>query len=215
MPHVSLAVQLPSILEPGGLSFTDEERGKIAGQAGARVRQAVRDNFTSREGRTYWMTAADRTSMQVLPDGSALVTVDWRGVHLRWRGGVVKPKPGNKSSKTGRQVKLLSIPLGASGKRPGDLGPLAFLPIRKKPKLRGYLVPGEPGKAKRKYKGKPAGRAIVRPKAGAPPAFALVTHTVHQPDETVIPTPEKLHGEATKGAAFAVRMITKQRNKNK
>ncbi len=209
--HIALAVQLPPMLQSGGFSLSDNERRAVGESAGAGVRQAVRENFYSR-GKHFYMRAADATDLQVTSSGEALVLVRQVGVHLRWKGGVVTPRQGNTSSKTGQQVKLLAIPLGGQKKSPGFYrGVLAFLPIKGRPKLKGLLVQGRKGKAKRKYKNKPAGRAIIRKAKDAKAIFALVTSTTHSPDETVIPKPGALHEAACAGAALAINEITKHK----
>ncbi len=210
--NIHVSVQLPPVLQKRGLCLTDEERSRIAGAAASSIRHQVKANFAARGGREFWMEAHDATKSKVTDDGVAVVTVEQTGVRLRWKGGVVKPKPGNVSSKTGKQTQLLALPQ-QKVELPGSYnGVLAYEKIQHRGALKGILLPGQVHPAKRKYKDRPAGRPVVSA-AGedVEPVFLLVTQTVHRPDPSVMPGDKAMQEAAAKGAALALKLITRNK----
>lgn len=194
MIQLSLKMNLPALcrLEP-------QDRREACKAAGNGAAERVRERFRSLPGRRFWQEAADATRVET--GGRDIeVWVEKRGVALQRRGGVVLPGKGV-SSATGEATKLLSIPAGKGiTESPGRYAPLVFVPV-KKGHLRGLLLPGENGVAKRKGKRHKKGETVVRAKAGAEPLFRLVDKTTHRPHPEVLPSTEELHAAAAKNAA--------------
>lgn len=170
---------------------------RLTRHAGTKVQQAVKQNFESLPGEKFYKDAAEATRLDMQGD-CALISVEHLGVRLRWKGGTVTPGKG-KSSHTGQITKLLAIPAAKRMEAPGRYKPLAFVPIKKRPHLKGLLLEGVEKTAARKYKDKPAGRAIIVPKPNGQLMFRLVDETEHAPNPRVIPTAEALSDVA--GAA--------------
>ena len=152
------------------------------------IMERVRDNFLRRGGKNFWRAAADSVEVKDGGIGQKFVTIGQRGVRLQWLGGVVRPKAPRK---------LLAIPTDKGiTEMPRSYDNLVFVPLTRQngqarfPHLRGLLVEGVQENAKRRYKDKPAGRAILRPNGKV--YFRLVDETHHLPHPDVMPTEEDL-----------------------
>ncbi len=212
--QIAFAVQLPPMLQRGGFSLTAQEKRDIAEQAGLAVQQKVRDNYEKKNS-AFWAEASRSTTLQVTGADEVLVTTHHTGVHLRLKGGVVRPGKGI-SSKSGKPTSLLALPTEGGKKSPGDFGSsLTFRAVDGYPRLKGVLLPAIKKTAKKKYKDKPAGRTIEAPVYdGVPAAFLLVLSTTHKPDPSVVPSDKELNDAANKGAAYALKWITRTRKKS-
>lgn len=162
-----------------------EDVEKLNEHAAGKMQRAVVENFESLGGERFYKDAADATRME-RHGAEAEIRVEKHGVRLRWKGGVVKPGAGV-SSHTGRPTKLLAIPGKKRMEAPGRYRPLFFMPVKGRPHLRGLLLEGEEKTAARKWKDKPAGRAVIVPKKNGAVMFRLVDETEHAPNPRVIP----------------------------
>lgn len=154
--------------------------------AGNGVAERVRAHFRALPGARFWQEAADAT--RVVSGGRGVeVWVEKRGVALQWRGGVVLPGRG-RSSATGAPTRLLAIPaVRGVSEAPGRYAPLVFVPVRGRGHVRGLLLPGVAGVARRSGRRHRRGEPIVRAQAGAQPLFRLVDRTSHRPHPDVLP----------------------------
>ncbi|MDO5464747.1 MAG: hypothetical protein Q4F40_07415 [Akkermansia sp.] len=178
--------------------------------AATKVQQAVKENFESLPGERFYKDAADATRLEMQGD-AALISVEHRGVRLRWKGGSVVPGKGA-SSHTGKPTRLLAIPAAKRMEAPGRYKPLAFIPIKKRPHLKGLLMEGEQKTATRKHKGKPAGRAIIVPKPNGQLMFRLVDETEHSPNPRVMPTVEVLSEVAGATVRRTLPLLLRKKN---
>lgn len=188
-------------LRPGELT------NEVAANASECIMELVRDNFLARGGRSFWREAADSVQVTPAQGGTCHVLVAQRGVHLQWTGQPAVILPGRTpSTSTGKPTRLLALPTQANPtrKNPCAYKELFFQAVKGKPRLRGLLFQGVPGVAKKAYKGKPAGRMVVR-KAGTVPLFSLVTETHHVPHPDVMPTQEALQQTANEAAREVLR----------
>ena len=211
---ISLSVNIEgdarlALLEPKDLQ-------RLTRHAGTKVQQAVKENFKSLPGERFYKDAADATRLEMQGD-AALISVEHRGVRLRWKGsgdlpgGVVKAGKGS-SSHTGKPTRLLAIPVKKRMEAPGRYKPLAFEPIKNRPHLKGILLEGVEKTATRKYKDKPAGRAIIVPKPNGQLMFRLVDETEHTPNPRVIPTAKSLGNVALESAKKALSLLLRSKN---
>ena len=161
-------------------------------------------------GERFYKDAAEATRLEMQGD-AALISVAHHGVRLRWKGGVVTPGRGT-SSHTGKPTRLLAIPVKKRMEAPGRYKPLAFEPIKKRPHLKGILLEGEEKTASRKYKDKPAGRAIIVPKPNGQLMFRLVDATEHSPNPRVMPTVEVLSEVAGATVRRTLPLLLRKKN---
>lgn len=211
---ISLSVNIEgdariSLLEPKDLQ-------RLTRHAGTKVQQAVKKNFESLPGERFYKDAAEATRLEMQGD-AALISVAHQGVRLRWKGsgdlpgGVVKAGKGT-SSHTGKPTRLLAIPVKKRMEAPGRYKPLAFEPIKNRPHLKGILLEGEQKTASRKYKDKPAGRAIIEPKPNGQLMFRLVDETEHAPNPRVLPTVEVLSEVAGEAVRRTLPLLLRKKN---
>ena len=205
---ISLSVNIEgdarlALLEPKDLQ-------RLTRHAGTKVQQAVKENFKSLPGERFYKDAADATRLEMQGD-AALISVEHRGVRLRWKGGSVVPGKGT-SSHTGKATRLLAIPVKKRMEAPGRYKPLAFEPIKNRPHLKGILLEGEEKTASRKYKDKPAGRAIIVPKPNGQLMFRLVGETEHAPNPRVMPTVEVLSEVAGATVRGTLPLLLRKKN---
>lgn len=211
---ISLSVNIEgdariSLLEPKDLQ-------RLTRHAGTKVQQAVKENFESLPGERFYKDAAEATRLEMQGD-AALITVAHQGVRLRWKGsgdlpgGVVKAGKGT-SSHTDKPTRLLAIPVKKRMEAPGRYKPLAFEPIKNRPHLKGILLEGEQKTASRKYKDKPAGRAIIVPKPNGQLMFRLVDETEHSPNPRVMPTVEVLSEVAGATVRRTLPLLLRKKN---
>lgn len=141
--------------------------GHLFGLANARHKAGHMFNF--------YAAAADSVTSETY-EGDALVRISHEGLALRYFGGIVKPS-GRPSLVTGRPIRMLAIPARPEAEQhtPGDFSGLFLIKSRKLGKA--YLA------------GKKAGGMI-----GI--LFRLVPETVHQADETVLPSAGALQENA-------------------
>lgn len=183
---------------------------RLTRHAGTKVQQAVKKNFESLPGERFYKDAAEATRLEMQGD-AALISVAHQGVRLRWKGGVVTPGRGT-SSYTGKPTRLLAIPTAKRMEAPGRYKPLAFEPIKNRPHLKGILLEGEEKTATRKYKDKPAGRAIIVPKPNGQLMFRLVDETEHAPNPRVLPTLEVLSEVAGEAVRRTLPLLLRKKN---
>ena len=194
--------------------LAEKDLQRLTRRAGTKVQQAVKENFESLPGERFYKDAADATRLQMHGE-AALLTVEHRGVRLRWKGsgdlpgGVVKAGRGT-SSHTGKPTRLLAIPAAKRMEAPGRYKPLAFVRVSGMPHLKGLLKEGEEKTARRKYKGKPAGRAIIVPKQNGQVMFRLVDETEHAPNPRVVPTEEVLSETACNEVSRMLRLLLRK-----
>lgn len=81
--------------------------------AGRSLVRAVKDNFVGLGGRSFYGTAARRTTLAKADAEGAEIAIAQTGVNLQWRGGTVKPT-GKPSEVTGKPTKNLLVPVGNS-----------------------------------------------------------------------------------------------------
>lgn len=192
---ISLSVKVSANLN--SVELPARVRSEALSNAADQVADSLRENFYRMPGRNFWGNAGDSVDVQPgVPGQSLAVVVTQRGVRLQWLG--LDPN-------TPKRASLLAIPASKAITEYPRAYP-NLLPIFPRnihwPKLRGWLVQGEQGTAKRKYKDRPAGRPIMRAvlRGGRPLiVFSLVTHTSHVPHPQVIPPLAKLN-EVTKAA---------------
>lgn len=174
-----------------------EERA--AQNAAEQVRELLQDNFSRRGGKSFWLQAADSVQTEGAGEGRWAVCVYQRGVRLQWLG---KKNPGvlpgaSASTHSGAPTKYISIPgpANTARKAANAFGKLVFQPAGNKGRLGGLLFPAEMGIAKHKRKDKPAGRIVLK-KAGNAVAFFLLSETIHQPHQDVIPSMDAINRTA-------------------
>lgn len=194
MIQLSIKINIPGLcrLEPDGLR-------QACRAAGNGVAEQVRRHFRALPGERFWNEAADATRVE--ESGRDIeVWVEKRGVALQLHGGAVLPGKGV-SSATGAPTRCLAIPASKGiTEMPGRYAPLAFIPIRKG-HLRGLLLPGETGEAKRRGRKHKKGESIIRAKHGEEPLFRLVDKTTHAPHPEVLPGMDRLRAAAARKAA--------------
>ncbi len=199
---LELKVELPPL--QGLLTLSAPQQRDVAEQAAIGMRNAIRANFDTLPGNTFWGDASRKTRVEDDGDGFAVV-VRQRGVALQRYGGTVTAGK-SMSTHTKQPTKLLAIPAKGVKEAPNAYKPLAFRAV-KGGNMRGMLLPGEVRPAKRAYKGKPAGRMIVAPIAGADPLFLLVQRTEHKPHPEVMPSNSELADVAAEYAADELKRI--------
>lgn len=194
--------------------LVEKDLQRLTRRAGTRVQQAVKENFESLPGERFYKDAADATRLDMQGD-SAIISVEHRGVRLRWKGsgdlpgGVVRAGRGT-SSHTEQPTRLLALPTAKRMEAPGRYKPLAFVRVSGMPHLKGLLKEGEEKTARRKYKGKPAGRAIIVPKKNGEVMFRLVDETEHAPNPRVVPTEEELSETARNEVSRMLRLLLRK-----
>ncbi len=103
---------------------------QAAAAAAGGVREAVRKNFISLPGRSFYKDAAESTVVEPASgEGSATVSVYRRGVALRLHGGTVNARPGH----------AMTLPTGKSDLWPREMSGLSLMYWRKDGKLRAGL----------------------------------------------------------------------------
>ena len=195
---ISLSISFdPLRLPTGSFEVTQRDLDSIRIGAANEMRELVSARLRTQGGRHWWHQAADRTR-RVSEGDTEVIQVHQRGVRLQWLG--LDPNTPKRSS-------LLAIPASKAISEYPRAYP-NLLPIFPRnvhwPKLRGWLVQGEQGTAKRKYKDRPAGRPIMRAvlRGGRPLiVFSLVTHTSHVPHPQVVPSPGELSHVAQRVAS--------------
>lgn len=188
-------------LHPGQLT------NEVSANAAECLMEQLRDHFLARGGRSFWQQAADSVQVTPAQAGTCHVIVAQRGVRLQWTGKPAVILPGRTAStSTGKPTRLLALPTEANPtrKNPSAYKELFFQRVKGKPRLRALLFPGEPVPAKRAYKGKPAGRMVIR-KAGDVPLFTLVTETHHVPHPDVMPTQQAMQQTVLNAAEEVLR----------
>lgn len=196
------------------ISLRGKDIERMNTRAARKVQRAVQENFESLPGERFYKDAADATRVSE-SGATAMIYVEHRGVRLRWKGsgdlpgGVVKAGRGT-SSYTGQPTRLLALPTAKRMEAPGRYEPLAFVRVSGLPHLKGLLKEGEERTAKRKYKGKPAGRAIIVPKANGQVMFRLVDETEHEPNPRVVPSEEVLSETARRDMSSMLRLLLRK-----
>lgn len=203
---IELKVKIEGELPKRMLREADVER--LNGRAAGKMQRAVVENFEGLGGERFYKDAAEATRLE-RQGAEAEIRVEQRGVRLRWKGGVVKPGAGV-SSHTGRATKLLAIPDKKRMEAPGRYRPLFFMPVKGQPHLRGLLVEGEEKAAEKKWKEKPAGRAVVVPKKNGTVMFRLVDETEHEANERVIPARSVLGELAQRDVLSGLRLLLRK-----
>ena len=209
---IELMVKIVGELPKRLLRETDVER--LNARAARKMQRAVVENFEGLGGEHFYKDAADSTRLEQ-HGAEAEVRVEHRGVRLRWKGsgdlpgGVVKPGAGV-SSHTGRATKLLAIPAKKRMEAPGRYRPLFFMPVKGRQHLRGLLLEGEEKTAARKWKDKPAGRAVIVPKKNGAVMFRLVDETEHAPNPQVIPERSVLGELAQRDMLGGLRLLLRK-----
>ncbi len=184
--------------------LTARKLAAIRQGAAYNILRAVKDNFMSLGGRSYYADAADATDI-VVNDTSATVTVSHVGVRLRWLGsdkalgGPLRPGKGI-SSYTGQPTKLLAIPAQRSiTEAPSAYGNLQYVPLPGHSKIKAMLIiPAKPksGAAKAGKRRKGGRREQKKPTV----AYWLASHTDHPANPKVMPTDDQLRKAAEQGA---------------
>jgi len=173
--------------------------------AGNGVAELVRAHLRGLPGRGFWRDAADATRVAEVGE-DVEVWIERRGVGLQFYGGTVLPGRGM-SSFTGRPTRLLAIPTSREvSEAPGRYGPLVFVPLRRG-HLRGLLLPGVEGVARRSGRRHRRGDSVLRAAAGAAPLFRLVDQTHHVPHAFVLPPQLLLHRRAVGEVARFLRVL--------
>lgn len=188
------------------LRETDVEQ--LNERAARKMQRAVVENFEGLGGERFYKDAARATRLE-RHGAEAEVRVEHRGVRLRWKGGTVKPGAGV-SSHTGKPTKLLAIPAKKRMEAPGRYLPLFFMPVKGRSHLRGLLLEGEEKTAAKKWKDKPAGRAVIVPKKNGAVMFRLVDETEHAPNPRVIPARSVLGELAQRDMLGALRLFLRK-----
>lgn len=186
----------------------EQDVEQLNARAAEKMQRAVVENFESLGGERFYKDAADATRLE-RHGAEAEIRVEHRGVRLRWKGGVVKPGAGV-SSHTGRATKLLAIPGKKRMEAPGRYRPLFFMPVKGRPHLRGLLLEGEEKVAERKWKDKPAGRAVIEPKKNGAVMFRLVDETEHAANPRVMPARSVLGELAQRDMLGALRILLRK-----
>lgn len=187
---------------------------RLNARAAGKMQRAVVENFEGLGGERFYKDAARATRLE-RHGAEAEVRVEHRGVRLRWKGsgnlpgGVVKAGRGT-SSHTGKPTRLLAIPAAKRMEAPGRYKPLAFIPIKNRPHLKGLLKEGEEKTAAHKWKDKPAGRAVIVPKKNGAVMFRLVDETEHAPNPQVIPERSVLGELAQRDMLGALRLFLRK-----
>lgn len=156
---VELKISLSGAISLSRLNEKTQANARMNGATA--IKNLIRDNFVKRGGHSFWAEAANAT--RVKQEGNDVaVWVEHTGVHLRWKGGTVLPGK-NKSSHTGEDTKLLSLPADKKTKHSSPIfhSPLFFLSLKKRGHLKALLIEGKEIIAEKKYKDKPAGRVIL------------------------------------------------------
>lgn len=203
---IELMVKIVGEIPKRLLREQDVER--LNARAAGKMQRAVVENFESLGGERFYKDAADATRLE-RHGAEAEIRVEHRGVRLRWKGGVVKPGAGV-SSHTGRATKLLAIPGKKRMEAPGRYRPLFFMPVKGRPHLRGLLLEGEEKVAERKWKDKPAGRAVIEPKKNGAVMFRLVDETEHAVNPRVMPARSVLGELAQRDMLGALRILLRK-----
>ena len=203
---IELMVKIVGELPTRLLRETDVER--LNARAARKMQRAVVENFEGLGGEHFYKDAARATRLEQ-HGAEAEIRVEHRGVRLRWKGGVVKPGAGV-SSHTGRATKLLAIPGKKRMAAPGRYRPLFFMPVKGRPHLRGLLLEGEEKTAAKKWKDKPAGRAVIVPKKNGAVMFRLVDETEHAPNPRVIPARSVLGELAQRDMLGGLRVLLRK-----
>lgn len=203
---IELMVKIVGELPKRLLRQTDVEQ--LNARAARKMQRAVVENFEGLGGEHFYKDAADSTRLEQ-HGAEAEIRVEHRGVRLRWKGGVVKPGAGV-SSHTGRATKLLAIPGKKRMEAPGRYRPLFFMPVKGRPHLRGLLLEGEEKTAAKKWKDKPAGRAVIVPKKNGTVMFRLVDETEHAPNPRVMPTRSVLGELAQRDMLGGLRLLLRK-----
>lgn len=186
----------------------EEDVERLNARAAGKMQRAVVENFESLGGERFYKDAADATRLE-RHGAEAEIRVEHRGVRLRWKGGVVKPGAGV-SSHTGRVTKLLAIPDKKRMEAPGRYRPLFFMPVKGRPHLRGLLLEGEEKTAARKWKDKPAGRAVIVPRKNGAVMFRLVDETEHGANPRVVPVRSVLGELAQRDMLSGLRVLLRK-----
>ena len=173
--------------------------------AGNGVAELVRAHLRGLPGRGFWRDAADAT--RVAEDGQEVeVWIEKRGLALQLYGGTVLPGKGMSSFTPGRPTRLLALPTSREvTEAPGRYGPLVFVPLRRG-HLRGLLLPGVEGVARRSGKRHRKGDSVLRAAAGAAPLFRLVDQTRHLPHPFILPPQLLLRRRAASEVAQFLRV---------
>lgn len=209
---IELMVKIVGELPKRLLRETDVE--KLNARAAGKMQRAVVENFEGLGGERFFKEAAEATRLE-RHGAEAEIRVEHRGVRLRWKGsgdlpgGVVKPGAGM-SSHTGKATKLLAIPGKKRMEAPGRYRPLFFMPVKGRPHLRGLLLEGEEKTAAKKWKDKPAGRAVIVPKKNGAVMFRLVDETEHAPNPRVLPARSVLGELAQRDVLGGLRVLLRK-----
>lgn len=203
---IELMVKIVGELPKRLLRERDVEQ--LNARAARKMQRAVVENFEGLGGEHFYKDAARATRLE-RHGAEAEIRVEHRGVRLRWKGGVVKPGAGV-SSHTGRATKLLAIPGKKRMEAPGRYRPLFFMPVKGRPHLRGLLLEGEEKTAAKKWKDKPAGRAVIVPKKNGAVMFRLVDETEHAPNPRVIPDRSVLGELAQRDVLGRLRLLLRK-----
>jgi hypothetical protein len=158
------------------------------------VRQHIAD--TKQSPNTGWWGRAARMISHTATATEAVVSLNQRGVALRYHGGRVLPV----------RAKALAIPhdtvpvADGTRKAPREMGLLAFLPARRPARkgVIGVLVEAEMRTATR---GKNKGQPYKVPKPGGKLYYTLMTEVTHKPDPTVLPSDEAMLATAQQAAS--------------
>lgn len=174
------------------------------------VETLVRKHLLERDGakspNTGFYGKAARSVESSATDERGEVRIPHRGMALRYYGsgglpgGVVRPT----------EMKNLALPTanvpvrGGERMRPGEFEDLAWLPAKKtaRPNVTGYLVEGIrlDKQNERRIAPKPDGKLM----------FVLMAETKHNPDATVLPAEEEMHGAARMAAEDFLEAYTDQ-----
>lgn len=154
--------------------------------------------LNSRSPNTGFYGKAARNTLASANDERGLVSIQQRGIALRYYGGRVLPKEQKNLA-----IPTSNVPLaGTEGRKgPREVGPLAFIPARRGgPSVTtGYLVEGE---EKTITRGPRKGGKRIVPKEGGKLMYVLRGWTDHDADPSVLPTTAVMLTAATTAVGY-------------
>lgn len=195
LPHVDAA------------KLTDQ----ISKNAAELLQEQLKDNFTGRGGRRFWLAAADSVQVEPVRRGY-LVAVYQPGVRMQWQGGTQRPS-GKTSEATGRPTRSLLIPHARSQMRERGESLTEFLKHKKgavrvlvrKATGKVYLIMDEETRVKLPKGVKGQGRRRTKDTTRLTLIGALVKSAQITPHPNVIPTDDALTATARTAAMEVLR----------